>query len=47
MAHNGIGATFADAQLIDGVRTPFADYNGMEISDAMREQTSRFYVLSL
>ena len=28
MAHNGIGATFADAQLIDGVRTPFADYNG-------------------
>jgi acetyl-CoA C-acetyltransferase len=24
----GLGATFADAWLIDGVRTPFADYNG-------------------
>jgi acetyl-CoA C-acetyltransferase len=28
MGQNGVGATFADAQLIDGVRTPFADYNG-------------------
>ena len=28
MAQNGIGATFADAHLLDGVRTPFADYNG-------------------
>jgi acetyl-CoA C-acetyltransferase len=26
--NNGLGATFADAWLIDGVRTPFADYNG-------------------
>ena len=25
---NGIGATYEDAWLIDGVRTPFADYNG-------------------
>jgi len=24
----GIRATFADAYLLDGVRTPFADYNG-------------------
>jgi acetyl-CoA C-acetyltransferase len=24
----GIGATFTDAWLVDGVRTPFADYNG-------------------
>jgi len=24
----GIGATFSDALLLDGVRTPFADYNG-------------------
>src|SRR5579862_6295385 len=24
----GIGATFSDAHLVDGVRTPFADYNG-------------------
>jgi acetyl-CoA C-acetyltransferase len=24
----GIGATFADAWLVEGVRTPFADYNG-------------------
>ena len=24
----GIGATFSDAWLLDGVRTPFADYNG-------------------
>jgi acetyl-CoA C-acetyltransferase len=28
MAQNGIGATFSDAHLLDGVRTPFADYNG-------------------
>jgi acetyl-CoA C-acetyltransferase len=28
MAQNGVGATFADAHIIDGVRTPFADYNG-------------------
>src|SRR5205085_6193514 len=28
MAQNGIGTTFADAHIIDGVRTPFADYNG-------------------
>ncbi len=27
-AKNGIGATYQDAWLIDGVRTPFADYNG-------------------
>jgi acetyl-CoA C-acetyltransferase len=26
--NNGLGATFTDAWLIDGVRTPFADYNG-------------------
>ncbi|HZD88781.1 MAG TPA: thiolase family protein, partial [Pseudolabrys sp.] len=25
---NGIGATYEDAWIIDGVRTPFADYNG-------------------
>ena len=25
---NGLGATFSDAWLIDGTRTPFADYNG-------------------
>jgi acetyl-CoA C-acetyltransferase len=25
----GLGATFEDAWLIDGVRTPFADYNGL------------------
>jgi acetyl-CoA C-acetyltransferase len=25
---NGVGATFADAHIVDGVRTPFADYNG-------------------
>src|SRR5262245_40879049 len=24
----GLGATFTDAWLLDGVRTPFADYNG-------------------
>ena len=24
----GIGSTFKDAVLLDGVRTPFADYNG-------------------
>ena len=24
----GIGATFTDAWLVEGVRTPFADYNG-------------------
>ncbi len=28
MAQNGLGTTFADAHIIDGVRTPFADYNG-------------------
>jgi len=28
MSRNGIGATHEDAWLIDGVRTPFADYNG-------------------
>jgi acetyl-CoA C-acetyltransferase len=28
MAQNGVGATFSDAHLLDGVRTPFADYNG-------------------
>ncbi|HEY2137369.1 MAG TPA: thiolase family protein [Xanthobacteraceae bacterium] len=28
MAHDGIGASFADAYLLDGVRTPFCDYNG-------------------
>jgi len=28
MGQNGVGATFADAHIIDGVRTPFADYNG-------------------
>jgi acetyl-CoA C-acetyltransferase len=28
MAANGIGATYEDAHLVDGVRTPFADYNG-------------------
>ncbi len=27
-AKNGIGATYQDAWLIDGMRTPFADYNG-------------------
>jgi len=27
-AKNGIAATYADAWLIDGVRTPFVDYNG-------------------
>ncbi len=27
-AKNGIGTTYEDAWLIDGVRTPFADYNG-------------------
>jgi acetyl-CoA C-acetyltransferase len=28
MTPAGIGATFADAVLLEGVRTPFADYNG-------------------
>jgi acetyl-CoA C-acetyltransferase len=28
MGQNGLAATFADAHLVDGVRTPFADYNG-------------------
>jgi hypothetical protein len=28
MSPPGIGARFTDAWLIDGVRTPFADYNG-------------------
>jgi acetyl-CoA C-acetyltransferase len=28
MGQNGVGATFADAHIVDGVRTPFADYNG-------------------
>ena len=28
MAQNGVGATFTDAHIVDGVRTPFADYNG-------------------
>ena len=28
-ARNGVGATYDDAWLIDGVRTPFADYNGV------------------
>jgi acetyl-CoA C-acetyltransferase len=28
MASNGVGTTFADALLVDGARTPFADYNG-------------------
>jgi acetyl-CoA C-acetyltransferase len=28
MAQDGIGATFSDAHLLDGGRTPFADYNG-------------------
>ena len=28
MSTPGIGARFTDAWLIDGVRTPFADYNG-------------------
>ncbi len=28
MAQYGIRATFADAHIVDGVRTPFADYNG-------------------
>jgi acetyl-CoA C-acetyltransferase len=27
-AQHGVGTTFADAHIIDGVRTPFADYNG-------------------
>ncbi len=26
--HNGLAATYSDAWLIDGARTPFADYNG-------------------
>ena len=26
--HSGLAATFSDAWLVDGVRTPFADYNG-------------------
>ena len=28
MAQKGIGAMFANAHLLDGARTPFADYNG-------------------
>jgi acetyl-CoA C-acetyltransferase len=28
MGQNGVGATFADAHIVDGARTPFADYNG-------------------
>jgi acetyl-CoA C-acetyltransferase len=28
MNPSGVGATFTDAWIIDGVRTPFADYNG-------------------
>ena len=28
MGQNGVGTTFADAHIVDGVRTPFADYNG-------------------
>src|SRR5579885_1662082 len=28
MPQNGLAAEFSDAVLIDGVRTPFADYNG-------------------
>src|ERR1043166_3323268 len=28
MGQNGLGTTFADAHIVDGVRTPFADYNG-------------------
>jgi acetyl-CoA C-acetyltransferase len=28
MAQNGLGSTFTDAHIVDGVRTPFADYNG-------------------
>src|ERR1700722_16566382 len=28
MAQDGVGATFSDAHLLDGVRTPFAAYNG-------------------
>jgi acetyl-CoA C-acetyltransferase len=28
MAKNGVGATYTDAHIVDGVRTPFADYNG-------------------
>ena len=27
-AKTGIAATYSDAWLIDGVRTPFVDYNG-------------------
>src|SRR5215831_2763799 len=28
MGQHGLGATYADAHLVDGIRTPFADYNG-------------------
>jgi acetyl-CoA C-acetyltransferase len=28
MAQHGLGATYSDAHLVDGIRTPFADYNG-------------------
>jgi acetyl-CoA C-acetyltransferase len=28
MAQHGVGATYSDAHLVDGIRTPFADLNG-------------------
>ena len=40
----GIGATFTDAWLVEGVRTPFADYNGAarrDLADRSRHQGRR------
>ncbi len=37
----GIGATFDDAWLLDGMRTPFVDYNGAQDSGSTGSTASR------